>query len=105
MIDRRKIAEPLGQSFALDHRFHLQITTKDTKNTKAAKFCSCRSYLRELRVLRGSSDVREIHIRRHAGAQVVVIVWQPNFHPEHLTDAIFDRLHIARSELRLTIDL
>src|SRR5207244_9781038 len=78
------------------------ITTKDTK---AANFSSSRSSLRDLRALRGSSDIRKVHIGRHTGAQTIVIVRQSNFYAKHLAYSVFDSLHVARGELGMAIDL
>lgn len=59
-----------------------------------------------LRDLRGGSwNIRKINIRRHAGAQPIVIIRQTNLYAKDLFDAVFDSLHVARSEFGLAIDL
>jgi hypothetical protein len=47
VIDGSERAEAFGQAFALDHRFHVDLTR----------------------------DVWEINVRGHAGAETIVIVW------------------------------
>src|SRR5438067_9901336 len=60
-----------------------------------------------LRGLRGSSTrhIWKINIGGHARAQLIVVVWQTNLHPEHLPNSIFHGLDVARCEFGLTIDL
>ena len=52
-----------------------------------------------------SSDVREINIGRHAGAQTVVVVGQSDLHAKDLTNPVLDRLHVARRKFSLPIYL
>ena len=49
--------------------------------------------------------VRKNNIGGHPGAQFVLVVRQPNFYAENLTDSVFDRLHIAGGKFGLAINL
>ena len=52
-----------------------------------------------------SFHIWKVNIRRHSGAQMIVIARQANFDPEHLFDPVCDGLHVARSELCLPVYL
>src|SRR5207302_473528 len=49
--------------------------------------------------------VWKINVRCHARAETIIVVRQANFHAKDLTNSVFDRLHVARRELRLSIHL
>src|SRR5437879_3383951 len=44
-------------------------------------------------------------VRCHAGPHAAARIVDAQFHPKHLMDALFPRLHVARQEFRLLIDL
>src|SRR5438477_9684889 len=52
-----------------------------------------------------SFHIREISISGHAGAQTLVAIRQTDFYTENLANSILHRLHIARREFSLPIDL
>ena len=47
----------------------------------------------------------KVDISGHPGAQLVVVILQPDLDSENLADAVLHRLDVARRELRLAIDL
>ena len=54
----------------------------------------------------GSSfHIRKINVRRHSGAQTIVVARQTNLHAEYLFDTVSDGLHIARRKFGLPTDL
>lgn len=44
-------------------------------------------------------------IGRHSGAEFIVPILQANLHSKDLANSIFNRLHVARGEFCLAIDL
>ena len=52
-----------------------------------------------------SFHIRKINIRGHSGAQSIVVIRQPDLHAEHLSDAVFNCLDVARRKFSLSIDL
>src|SRR4029453_15968408 len=47
----------------------------------------------------------KVNVRRHSGAQTIVVARQTNLHAEYLFDTVSDGLHIARRKFRLSTDL
>src|SRR5688500_11065787 len=52
-----------------------------------------------------SFHVGEKNVSRHAGAELIVFVIQPDLHAEDLFNAVLDRLNVAGRKFRLAIDL
>src|SRR5512133_809759 len=55
--------------------------------------------------LRSSFHPWKVNVRRHSGAQTIVVARQTNLHAEYLFDTVSDGLHIARRKFGLPIDL
>src|SRR5438445_11291468 len=99
----------LTQSYQDDQSPYFQPPrrTQSTRMNAEHESVSNSFRLRGLRDLGGSSTrhIWKINIGGHARAQLIVVVWQTNLHPEHLPNSIFHGLDVARCEFGLTIDL
>src|SRR4030095_10307599 len=55
--------------------------------------------------LSDSFHPRKVNVRRHSGAQTIIVARQTNLHAEYLFDSVSDSLHIARRKFGLPVDL
>src|SRR6266702_8121361 len=52
-----------------------------------------------------SFHIWKVNIRRHSGAETIVVAGQTDLHAEYLFDSVSDGLHIARRKFGLSTDL